>query len=387
MRVTVKKPDFLRALSKACRVADEDLMIEVSTGETFVFAMNEAACESPTVWIKSVFPADVSRSESTRDGEKGVRFVVNAKNVREMVKSMGVEDIEMTKKDGRMVVRGAKARFDLVTHEGSAADYLLKASGDISNFREIPVSTLLHLIDRSAYPVTGKGNSVIETGLLLEKDGSRIRMVGTDGHRLAMAEGEEDTLSDLPSEGIILPYAGVKVLRSLLSGCEDDEHASFGFSDSQVSIRLKGGETVLCMRLVEGTYPNYREVMPVNNDRSLHFEAGVLDSLKRVAIISNIVTIEASSEKVTFSSVDGTAIGCDNGGPHGDVEEMVDAKYESSHDNTKIHFNVGYLLDALNAIDGGRAVMLVKDAKSAAIVRPALKEPCEHQCIIMPVHI
>lgn len=389
MRVIVKKHDFLKTLSKVCRVADENLLVKASPDKTFAVAVSDAACGSPTVWIKSVFHAEVSaRSKSGRDGEKAVAFVVNAKKTLEMVKNMDVEDIEMTKKNGRMVIKGARVRFDLISHDSCPVDYLLKNCEDVVNFRQVPASALLRLIERSLYTVTGKGYGVIETGLLLDMEGTRIRMVGTDGHRLAMAELEEDALSDLPPEGVILPYEGVRVFRSLLENCEEDEKVDFGFSESKVVVTFKNGVTTLSMRLVEGTYPDYRKVIPGNNDRVMRFGPGVLDSLKRVAIISNVVTIEATSEKVTFSSADGTTIGWgNNAGLHGDVEEVVDAEYESSHDGTKIHFNVRYLIDALNAMEDNRAVMLVKDEASAVVVRPMGKEPCEHQCIIMPVHI
>ena len=201
-----------------------------------------------------------------------------------------------------------------------------------------------------------------------------LRAVATDGHRLARADiplpqGAET----IP--GLIVPRKAVSELYKLLDNDEGDVEISL----SPVRIRFALGETVLTSRLIEGTYPDYEQVIPQNNEIRLSVpRESFLDAVNRVAIVAhdknrtirvnfdkNCLTLSASSTET------------------GDAQEEIECQYDA--EPMVVGFNSRYLLDVMSQIQGDGAQVSMSDALSPAVVHECTDESVIY--VLMPLRV
>ena len=139
------------------------------------------------------------------------------------------------------------------------------------------------------------------------------------------------------------------------------------------------GSTVLMIRLIEGKYPNYKQLIPQNLNETIHINReALLSSLKRVSLLSN-----QKSKGVTLNFTDGKLEITSNNPELGDAKEELDIEYKGSA--LKIGFNAKYIMDVLASMDDEEIDFDLKDQLSPGVVRP--KADKNYTCVIMPMRI
>ena len=199
------------------------------------------------------------------------------------------------------------------------------------------------MIERTMYAASVDETRYNLNGVYLEvlDEPGRIRMVATDGHRLATVDR---TLSDESlglKDGVIIPRKGLGELKKLVD--EDDADEIDLAFEGNSGLARKGAVT-LVMRLIEGEFPNYSQVLPKKIEKTVVLPSEDLSrALRRVALLSSerskAVKLEFSDGRLTISS---------NNPDLGDAREELDIDYAG--DELTIGFNVKYLLDALSTL-------------------------------------
>ena len=250
-------------------------------------------------------------------------------------------------------------------------------SSSSDQFISLPGPTLREMIEKTLFATSPDETRLNLSGVYLEtqKEG-KVRMVASDGHRLSLIERDVDTpsLPDWPS--VILPKKGLVETRKLLEKSEGTIDVSV--NDSVVN--LKKETTELFMRLIEGDFPDYQQVVPKEYTHRIEFPRDeFLSALRRILILtterSRGIKLQFEKDKIEVSV---------NTPDVGEGTEEIAASYAG--DGLSIGFNGRYLTEALNVMNEGDSVVLfLKDEMSPGLLQQ--KESHEFSYVIMPMKI
>ena len=217
-------------------------------------------------------------------------------------------------------------------------------------------------------------------GVLMErtdpKAGAMLRMVATDGHRLAMADGEVGDIGEiLASRKVLVPKKGVLEIRKLA----ESGPGSIELSASEKFLFAAKGDTEVWVRLLDAEFPDYRQVIPKENLLTATVERDAFaEVLRRVGVMA---PDKVHSVKLSFS---GKQLEVSSTSPdQGEARDLLEAEYEGPA--MKIGFNGRYLQDAVGGITEEKVVLQMKDDVSQVILRPE-KDP-SYLAIVMPMRI
>ena len=248
--------------------------------------------------------------------------------------------------------------------------------------KPVPVDseTFRKLVDRVSAFATGDETRYNLSGILLERqeeEGKTIlRMVATDGHRLAIADEEVPNLGDLlAARRVLVPRKGLIEIRKL----SDGGPGSLELSATEKFLFAGKGDTEVWVRLLDAEFPDYRQVVPKENQIVAGVPRGTfLDVLKRVSVMApdkvNSVRLSFSGKQLEVSTTSPDI---------GEARDLLPIEFEGAP--IKVGFNGRYLQDALGGISEDTVRMELKDEVSQVIVRPATDK--NYLAIIMPMRI
>jgi DNA polymerase-3 subunit beta len=210
--------------------------------------------------------------------------------------------------------------------------------------------------------------------VLFESDGENARMISTDGHRLSKV-GKAFVNGPKLASGVLIPRKGVAEIRRTLEGRE----APCQIGVNQGYFVLRADDVTLTVKLGEGQFPPYEQVIPKENDKILVIEREVLlEALRRVSIIASDKTwgIRLSLEKGSLT------IEADN--PDlGNAHEKLDVEYKGS--GLQIGFNARYFIDLLAEIASKNVRLELGEDLDPAVIRPA--DDSDYLGVVMPMRL
>ncbi|HEX7381906.1 MAG TPA: DNA polymerase III subunit beta [Nevskiaceae bacterium] len=281
-------------------------------------------------------------------------------------------DTELQLEEGRLHLQSGRSRFVLAT---LPAEEFPELGGD-GEYRTLKVGAgiLKSLISRTQFAMAQQDVRYYLNGLLLEVADGRLRAVATDGHRLAVAE--EALGADANAAGqFIVPRKTVQEISRVLD--REDMMAGLRLSTSQLV--LEADDVTLVSKLVDGKYPEYRRVIPEAGDRKMTADRSrVSRALSRAAILSNEkfrgirLRFEDNTVRIEAQNPD-----------QEEAAEELEIEYEGAP--LEIGFNVNYLVEALNAIEGERFVMEMRGPDASGLIFDPDKP--QHQYVVMPMRL
>ncbi len=304
-------------------------------------------------------------------------------------------------KEGKICVP-ARKMFEIVREvEGeltfeSVDDQWLKLKAGASNFRlaclpskEFPAwpgmedmeeismnaGVLAEVIEKTVYAAGESDTRYTLNGLLFHvTSGSKLTVVGTDGHRLALIK-RDITGSPKEERKLIIPRKAASELGKLLDRYEENVTVTLGRNHILFTI----GDMQFLTRLIEGTYPNYEQVIPSGNEKKILVQRDAFaKTTRRVAIMSrersNAIKVDLSEGMIALTSSNP-----DLGEAHDEI--MVEYKGE----NLSLGFNARYLLDILEVMASERVSLEMQAPLSPVLVREENDE--NYRCVIMPMRI
>jgi DNA polymerase-3 subunit beta len=237
----------------------------------------------------------------------------------------------------------------------------------------LPKSTLKELMDRTAFAMANQDVRYYLNGMLLDVRDKALRCVATDGHRLALSETEIDAGST--ARQIIIPRKGVVELQGLFESGEGNVDLEFGRNH----LRVRHNDVIFTSKLIDGRFPDYEAVIPIGADKEVLLARDALrGALQRAAILSNEkyrgVKLDVSANKLRIVA--------HNPEQEEAVEEL---EARTGVNELSVGFNVNYLLDALNALQGDEVVLCLRDANSSCLLRAPTSDKSRH--VIMPLRL
>ncbi len=271
-----------------------------------------------------------------------------------------------------MTVRAGKSRFNLQTL--AAADFpRMVEARDASKTLTLPQKALKDALRLVQFAMAVQDIRYYLNGVLFSVDGTTLRVVATDGHRLSYAS--RSLGSDHGSVEAILPRKTVIELIKLLG--DGDEPVSLAIGSNQV--RFSFGDIDIVSKIVEGKFPDYQKVIPTGHRNQVTLErAALTQSLNRAAILSNE---KIRGVRLVFTK-DSLSIICTNNEQE-EAEEGLAVDYGG--DPLDIGFNISYLLDVLNHVDSQDVSFALGDANSSALVQIPGRDDFKY--VVMPMRI
>ncbi len=317
------------------------------------------------------------KCEVLKDGA----LAVSAKHLYDIVKSLPEATVTLKKASNNYLeLKSGPSEFRIVGLP--AEDFPALPKFDKVQFVSVEAKTLLGLVDRTAFAVSSDETRYNLNGVFFEPASGVIRMVATDGHRLSLAEEKLEGDFKL-KKGVILPKKGLYELRKLLSEVSDSGEekpcGDLGFVESSAIFRRPG--VILVMRLIEGVFPDYRQVIPKAGEKVLTLgRQRFLETLRRVSLLSS-----DKAHAVKLDLAKGTLTVLSQNPDLGEAKEEVPVEYQG--EPLKIGFNARYLIDVLQVLASDDVSLELADDLSPCIVRPAGEGAAQYTAVIMPMRI
>ncbi|TAN05651.1 MAG: DNA polymerase III subunit beta [Rhodanobacteraceae bacterium] len=280
--------------------------------------------------------------------------------------------VEMQMKGDRVVMHAGRSRYTLATLP--ADEFPDTDAVEVVDKVALPESVLRRLMERTAFAMANQDVRYYLNGLLLDLRGAELRCVATDGHRMAMAQATLDKAASNARQ-LIIPRKGVMELMGLLGSADDPVEVEF----SANHLRVSRADVVFTSKLIDGRFPDYEAVVPLGADKLVQVDRdGLRNALQRAAILSN--------EKYRGVRLE-VSPGCLRVIAHNPEQEEAFEEIEADTkvDDIAIGFNVGYLLEALGALDDTSVRLQLRDAQSSCLLRGATSDDAQH--VVMPLRL
>lgn len=324
----------------------------------------------------TLLATDLELQISTQlDAQTGEDFAITiaARKLFDIVRALpDAAKVKLDTKDSQVVVSAGKSRFTLQTLP--AADFPRVETGSgLGEAIRLPQKKLKRLLQLVQFAMASQDIRYYLNGMLLVLEGKQLRVVATDGHRLSYAETELEM--DAGTREIIIPRKTVVELSKLLADVDDAVELRMGAN--QVTITLPGTELVT--KVVDGKFPDYQRVIPLNQPR--HLKANrqtVIQALQRAAILSN----EKFRGVRLVMSENTLGIVCNNN----EQEEAADEiEVNFNGEPLDMGFNVTYLLDGLGAVNSEEITLSLGDANSSMLLTSEGEPGFKY--VVMPMRI
>jgi DNA polymerase-3 subunit beta len=314
-------------------------------------------------------------TEVTADVESQGAITVPAKKLAEIVRELPSAPVRMSAVgEQKITLECGRSRFRLLCLPRD--EFPTFPVVRFSESWRIKSGELQKLIAHTSFAVSTEESRPILNGVLWELRGDRMRMVATNGHRLAKIDvpvaGQNGR-----SEDLIIPPKALEQLRRLFPAEEDLEIAR-----GENHLGFRSPLTAVFTRLIEGPYPPYEQVIPRDNDRiALADKNALSQALKRMSVVASDQT-----HRIRMSFNAGMAKFSVQTPDLGEAQDELPVTYEG--DALDIGFNASYLLEILRNMPTDEVRLTFKAPERAATVEPVgWNDPAQYMCLIMPLRL
>jgi DNA polymerase-3 subunit beta len=281
-------------------------------------------------------------------------------------------EVTLQQQDKRLLVKAGKSRFTLQTLAAEDFPRLAKPAGESARF-ELEQKQLRKVLSLVQYAMAQQDIRYYLNGLLMVVEEGGLKLVATDGHRLAFAGLKLG--AELPRQEVIVPRKTVLELAKLLG--ESDDPVKIELSATQAAFSF--GSVDLVSKLIDGKFPDYTRVIPASHKNRLQVTREPLrQALLRAAILSN-----EKFRGVRWVLADGTLKIVSSNAEQEEAHEELEVKYAG--DALDIGFNVNYLLDVLNNVSGDAIECAFGDSASSALITYSSEKDFKY--VVMPMRI
>lgn len=241
---------------------------------------------------------------------------------------------------------------------------------------EIPAELLRTFISRTSFAITNEESRYTLNGARFELTAEEMRLVATDGHRLAYMACKRDFKTDRKLE-VLIPRKTLAEVLKLTS--ESNDNLDVGADENH--IYFKSGKRLLSSRLLSGQFPNYELVLPKDNQNRVVVESNLIAAaIRRVSLMaderSHLVKVDISAGQVNITS---------QAADVGEAVEEIPVEY--SGPQITVGFNSQYLSDLFSVLQEGEVAFEFKDGNSQTLIRPVGDGDFDFRYVVMPMRL
>ncbi|MHC4947502.1 MAG: DNA polymerase III subunit beta [Planctomycetota bacterium] len=313
----------------------------------------------------------VDQVEIESDGEA----LVPADKLTQIVRACDDPTLTIETDGSTTIIRGADSYFKVFGYDPAEAPEVVEIE-DPSIDCEIDGPELQSLVSRTLFAAAAEHSRYAINGVLFERTGRKLRLVATDGRRLAVARG--DCRTGEGDSSVILPTKALQLVNKLIAGA--DGTVRIATRENQAVFFVGEGEegAILSTKLVEGAFPPFEDVIPKDQDKRVTFDAAALSrAVRRAALLTNE---ESKGVRMKF---DDKILTLHSRAPEmGEAEIQLDMEsYEG--EPLEIGFNPGYITEALKVMDETQVIVELKAPNKPGVFRAGQ----DFTYVIMPVNL
>ncbi|MCN4144910.1 MAG: DNA polymerase III subunit beta [Thiohalomonas sp.] len=376
MKFSIGIDDLLPALQSVIGVVEKrqtlpilsNILVNISDGKFTITGTDDLEVE-----ITTIIPLE--------DTSINIDFTVPAKKLFDISKNLDAGILlKVELLDNKLILKAKKSRFTLITLPAENFPNLdpMSSSSEFS----ISQHDLKFVIDATQFSMANQDVRYYLNGLLFEIYNEELRTIATDGHRLAFSYVASLTnLINLPkdtTQQLIVPRKAITELNRLLS--DTDEIINVSISASHLNIIFK--HLSFTTKLIVGRFPDYERVIPPATElssKNIITDRQVLKrSLSRIAVLS---TEKYKAARLEFS--ENHLLAVVHNPEQEEAEEHIVIEY--SGEDFSIGFNVGYLVDALNAVKEDQVTLSLTDSNSSCLISGLNNDSVKY--VVMPMRL
>jgi DNA polymerase III subunit beta len=365
MKLTAAREDLLAPLQSVIGVVERRQTMPVLANVLLSAKDNRLNITGTDLEVELVATSMVSV-------QQGGDITVPGRKLLDIFRSLPEKsNVTVSTEGERITIRAGKSRFTLATLP--AAEFPLVEEINSQQTLTVPQGEFRRLIDKTHFSMAQQDVRYYLNGLLLETEGTSLRAVATDGHRLALCEM---TLAEeaKTNQQVIVPRKGVLELQRILGG---DGNIELAIGTNHVRAQI--GAIRFTSKLIDGRFPEYGRVIPASPARKVEADRELLrQSLQRTAILSNEkyrgIRLTARTDLLVIQA---------HNPEQEEAEDQVEVTYQG--EEVEIGFNVNYLLDALGAIDSEKVEIGLTDSNSSCLIHAP--DTTHTRYVVMPMRL
>lgn len=371
MKASIERSDLLRAMNHASSVVERRNTIPILANVLIEASDNRIEFRATDFDIELI-------DRTNGMVEAAGAITVSAQLLHEIVRKLpdgAMVQLHSNPVSGQLEVSAGRSKFSLATLPRE--DFPLMAVSEYDSNFGIEASDLRKLIDKSRFAMSTEETRYYLNGIyfhIAQKNGMNVlRSVATDGHRLAQVDVDcpEDAQN---MAGVIIPRKTVTELRKLL-----DEDTEVAISVSETKIRFATAKIVLTSKVVDGSFPDYSNVVPSHNTKRVEVDAKELaHAVDRVSTVSSErsrgVRLALSEDRLELTVQSPDA---------GMAQDELAVAYND--EPLQIAFNAKYLNEIAGQIDRENAVILLNSSSDPALISEAGDETMLF--VVMPMRV
>ena len=310
--------------------------------------------------------------ECTGQTESDVAITVAAKKLQEILRVLPEESkVTLDIQDNRLQVKANKSKFNLQT---LPAQDFPKVAEQLEQVEKVQIEQrqLKKLLSMVQYAMAQQDIRYYLNGILLVVDGNFLKLIATDGHRLAFTSIKTDIT--YTKHEVILPRKTVTELGKLLADTE--EKITFELAENKV--RITFSDIILTTKVIDGKFPDYERVIPNYTNHLALDRLTILQALQRAAILSN-----EKFRGVRFVLTEKNLRIISSNSEQEEAQEDLETDYHGVA--LDIGFNVNYLMDGLNNSPEQTVIFSFGDPNSSILI--TVPNNNEFKYVVMPMRI
>ena len=376
MELQIGRDEFNQALYRAQGIVEKkstmpilaSVLLEATQGEGG--GRLRVSAFDLEIGVTGTHPAEVVKTGAV---------AIKHKELYDIVRSLPEKTVVMRREaNNRVKITSGAAEFNIVGQP--AEDYPPFPRAEKVSFVAVEPTALLEMIEKTQFAISADETRHNLNGVFFETEAGSVRMVATDGHRLALVQRPIEGNFNM-KKGVIVPRKGLFELRRLL-GEEGTGACELGFTETSGVFRR--GELTMVMRLIDGIFPDYMQVIPKEADRTVTVDRPrLLETLKRMSLLSS----DRSTNAVKFELLTDILRVSSQNPDLGDAKEEIPVTYGGQP--MQIGFNARYLMDVLSVVDSAQMNVELCDELSPGVLKPTgdAGVGTRYTAVIMPMRI
>lgn len=371
MKLTIERAPLLKALDAARRISEARSTIPILSNILLATDNGKLRIEATDLDIEMRISIDA-------DIDATGALTVSSATLHDLVRKLADKSVvTLEQDDAVMHLRSGRTRARLSTLPSVDWPSAIAPDEWAATFF-LPAGKLASMLSKTAFAISNEETRYYLNGTFMHfiavEGRLLLRMVTTDGHRLARIEMEAPAGAET-MPGIIIPKKAGAEIEKLSIGFKGDAILSV----SQGRLRVELGDIALSTKLIDGTFPDYNRVIPQWGSKVATLERTVFASAAdRVSTVASergrAVKLSFGNEQLTLSVTDANV---------GEARDELDAIYDA--DPMEIGFNSRYLADALSVVEGDTVCICLADPGSPALLKSATQE--DLLIVLMPMRV
>jgi len=361
MNIVIEKNLLLTPLMRLVNITERRSIMPILSNILINFSKGKIDVYSTDLELSAI-----SHVEYAWDGER--KIVVHGRRFVEILKEMDAEAISLEFQENTMIIRQRQTEFVLSLQDPEEFPEVKEIVG----FEEfvLPGSVFLEMLDKVDFAISSDETRYVLTGMYVLGYEGGISVVGTDGFRMALYQKDVEGVKGF--KGIIIPKRSVVEIGRMVNA---DDRVKVVVGEKQV--QFSTGTVTVVSRLLEGSFPDYENVVPKNNSNVLTIDkARFLKGLRKVS------TIISKSEPIKVTFVEG-AVEIETESDIGRAKELIDVDYTG--ERLTMNFNVRFLLDVANHVEGDNIVVKAPSTYGAVLFEGERGD--QYKNIVMPIRV